>query len=166
MRSGKRSSQMILLILLSWTAILPIACGGGNNNPKAESPADQQILVLPISGYSDISTFDPALSTDFSATTVINMVFTGLVSVDDHLQIRDELAASHFLADDGLTWTFTLKPNLRFSDGTPLTSADVAYSIDRALKPELKSPNSLSYLGLIKTRTSAIQVRSRPSSQQ
>jgi peptide/nickel transport system substrate-binding protein/oligopeptide transport system substrate-binding protein len=49
-----------------------------------------------------------------------------------------------------MTYTFTLKPNLKFSDGTPLTSADVVYSIDRALDPAVKSGTSALYLGLIK----------------
>jgi ABC-type transport system substrate-binding protein len=52
--------------------------------------------------------------------------------------------------DDGLTWTFILKPNLKFSDGTTLTSHDVVYSIDRALQPATKSSVSPLYLALIK----------------
>ena len=48
-------------------------------------------------------------------------------------------AASYSEGSDGLTWTFHLRPNLKFSDGTPLTSADVAYSIDRDLQPAEKS---------------------------
>ncbi len=153
MLHGKQSPQTILLILLSLTAMLVAACGGGDN-PTSQSvgkaSSDKQVLVLPLSGYSDVATFDPALATEPSAITVINMIFTGLVQLDDHLQVHDELAASHSLGADGLTWTFKLKPNLKFSDGAPLTSADVAYSIDRALKPELNSPVAPAYLGLIK----------------
>jgi oligopeptide transport system substrate-binding protein len=66
------------------------------------------------------------------------------------LQVRDQLAASHSVSPDGLTWTFKLRPNLQFSDGTPLTSADVAYSIDRALQPTVKSVVAPIYLALIK----------------
>ncbi len=54
------------------------------------------------------------------------------------------------MGSDGLTWTFNLKPNLKFSDGTPLTSADVAYSINRALLPATKSVVGPVYLALIK----------------
>ncbi|HEX4203223.1 MAG TPA: peptide ABC transporter substrate-binding protein [Ktedonobacteraceae bacterium] len=151
MYSGKRSPQMILLILFSLATMLLTACGGSTTSQtKGMAPANQQILVLPLSGYSDVATFDPALATESSAITVINMAFTGLVQLDDHLQVRDELAASHSVSSDGLTWTFKLKPNLKFSDGKPLTSADVAYSIDRALEPDLKSPVAPLYLGLIK----------------
>ena len=153
MQRGKLSPQTTLLIFLSLVALLVTACGGSNNQTSqtvGKASADKQILVLPLSGYSDIATFDPALSTEISAITVDNMIYTGLVQLDDHLQVRDELAASHSLGADGVTWTFTLKPNLKFSDGAPLTSADVAYSIDRALEPSLASPVAPLYLGLLK----------------
>src|SRR5260370_17248328 len=62
------------------------------------------------------------------------------------------MAASYTHSADALTWTFTLKQGLTFSDGTPITSHDVVYSIDRALSPQVSSLNgvSLTYLGLIK----------------
>ncbi len=153
MQRGKPSPQTTLFIFLSLVALLITACGGSNNQTTqavGKASADKQILVLPISGYTDIATFDPALSTEISAITVDNMIYTGLVQLDDHLQVRDELAASHSLGSDGITWTFKLKPNLKFSDGAPLTSADVAYSIDRALEPSLASPVAPLYLGLLK----------------
>src|SRR5207245_9415683 len=62
--------------------------------------------------------------------------------------VVQELAASY--NEDDLQWTFKLKPNLKFSDGTPLTSQDVVYSIDRALQPANKSVVAPLYLGLIK----------------
>lgn len=153
MQRDKHRPQTVLFILLSLVALLVAACGGSNNQTSqavGKASADKQILVLPLSGYSDIVTFDPALTTEPSAITVDNMIYSGLVQLDDRLQVHDELASSHSLGSDGLTWTFKLKPNLKFSDGTPLTSADVAYSIDRALEPALSSPVAPLYLGLLK----------------
>jgi oligopeptide transport system substrate-binding protein len=150
MQSGKRLRAMLPVLLCVLTTLL-VACGGGGNSGTAtKAPASQQIYVYPQWGVADIKTFDPALDQDLPSAEAIDMVFTGLVQLNDKLQIVDQLAASHHLSPDGTTWTFTLKPDLHFSDGTQLTSADVAYSIDRALDPNLKSVVSPTYLGLIK----------------
>ncbi|QBD79937.1 peptide ABC transporter substrate-binding protein [Ktedonosporobacter rubrisoli] len=152
MQPGKFHLRITLPILFSLVALIATACGGGQTSTGAVTKAadNQQILILPVPGVADVTTFDPALATESSAINAINMVFTGLVQFDDKLQVHDELAQSHSVSADGRTWTFKLRPNLKFSDGTPLTSADVAYSIDRALAPELKSAVSTLYLGLIK----------------
>jgi len=54
------------------------------------------------------------------------------------------------VSKDRLTYTFTLRPNLAYADGTPLTAADVAASITRSLSKAANSPNALLYLGHIK----------------
>jgi len=105
---------------------------------------------MPLTGGSDINTFDPALAYDTLSISSIANVFTGLVELNRHLDIVPQLAASYSVSADGLTWTFVLKPNLKFSDGTPLTSHDVVYSIDRALQPTTKSTVAPIYLALIK----------------
>lgn len=154
-QAHKASRHKLSLVFLSVLALLVAACGGGTTTQTStqqatKASANQQVLVLPIEGSTELSSFDPALATDNPSITAINLVFTGLVTLDSKLQVQDQLAQSHSLAADGVTWTFKLKPNLKFSDGQPLTSADVAYSIDRALKPSLKSPVAPLYLGLIK----------------
>ncbi|HEX4713504.1 MAG TPA: peptide ABC transporter substrate-binding protein, partial [Ktedonobacteraceae bacterium] len=60
--------------------------------------------------------------------------------------------ATYSISPDNLTYTFHLKPNLKFSDGTPLTANDAAYSIDRALSKPINDQTGVSgtYLGLIK----------------
>ena len=78
------------------------------------------------------------------------MVFTGLVELDANGNVVPYLAQSWTESADHLTYTFHLRPNLKFSDGTPLTSADVAYSIDRALQPATKSGTGPYYLRYIK----------------
>ncbi len=137
-------------------AMLVAACGGGssssNSSAGTKAPANKQVFVSTYVGYAvpDISTFDPAKATDFNSAAAIETVFTGLVSEDDNLNIHPQLAASWTQSADKLSWTFTLKNGLKFSDGTPLTSKDVAYSIDRSLQPSLKSVTAPYYLRYIK----------------
>jgi oligopeptide transport system substrate-binding protein len=139
--------MLCLLALLSSCNLF-----GGPNQPSkpVKAPANKQVYVAPILGASDIITFDPALAYDASSITAIQMVFTGLVQFDDKFQIHPQLAQSWQQSSDGLTWTFHLKSHVKFSDGTPLTSADVIYSIDRALQPATKSTVAPIYLNLIK----------------
>ncbi len=155
MRLSSKLSTRILPPLFCLVAMLMVACGSGgsaNNGPSAptKAPASQQVFVDPEAGVSDIATFDPQLSTDLPSIAAIDMIFTGLVQLNDKLQVVPQEAQSYSEGSDGLTWTFHLRPNLKFSDGTPLTSADVAYSIDRALQPAEKSTVGPIYLALIK----------------
>ncbi len=149
MRSTKKSALGIIPILL--TVVLS-ACGdsGTSINGISRAPADQQVLNRPLSGIADIKTFDPTMVSTTTSLEPISMVFTGLVTLDDNQKVVPELAQSWSTSPDGMTWTFTLRANLKFSDSTPLTSKDVVYSLDRALQPDLASPAAPSYLNLIK----------------
>ena len=153
MQPGKKLLPKLLPTCLVLMAMLLVACGGSTTTTTTPSkaPASQQVLNMCFyNGVSDIKTFDPALSTDVNSIEAIDLVFTGLVQFDDNLKIQPQLASSYDLASDGLKWTFHLRPNLKFSDGTPLTSADVVYSINRALLPATKSVVGPVYLALIK----------------
>jgi oligopeptide transport system substrate-binding protein len=154
MQLSKKLTKGFLPTLLCVLALLLAACGGssgGTTSTIARAPANKQIYVQPYdTGETDIKSFDPALSPDLYSVDAEEMVFTGLVTLNDNMQVVDQMAASHSVAADGTTYTFKLKPNLKFSDGTSLTSTDVAYSIDRALDPATKSSDALSNLSLIK----------------
>src|SRR5579859_1721373 len=153
MQPTKHIAKGFLPTLFCLFSIILVACGS-STGPAAGSTApskaagSKQIYVYadPQEGVADIATFDPGLSTDLPSIAAIDMVFTGLVQLNDNLQVEPQLASSYSVSSDGLTWTFHLRPNLHFSDGTPLTSADVAYSIDRALQPATKSPVAPAYL--------------------
>ncbi|GLV54810.1 ABC transporter substrate-binding protein [Dictyobacter sp. S3.2.2.5] len=156
MKSHALSSRRLLPALLCIIAVLLAACGGtapattNSNTNSSKASDDKQILIQPITGRADLKTFDPALAGDIPSINAISKVFTGLVSLNDKLEVQKQLAQSYEASPDGLTWTFKLKPGLKFSDGTPLTSKDVAYSIDRALDPQVGSGVASTYLGLIK----------------
>jgi oligopeptide transport system substrate-binding protein len=150
MRSGKKFTTGFLSTLLCLMVILLAACGSNAPVTGQKAPVDKQVYVFPEDAVPDIATFDPGLSMDLNSNAAIDMVFTGLVQLDDQMVVRPQLASSWNLAPDGQTWTFHLRPNLKFSDGTSLTSADVAYSIDRALQPAEYSTVAPIYLALVK----------------
>ncbi|TMD92791.1 MAG: peptide ABC transporter substrate-binding protein [Chloroflexi bacterium] len=149
--------KRLLPIFLCLLSILLAGCDLGNNpaptvKKLVKAPADRQVYTVPQVGVTDITTLDPALvlSTDQTSMSAIQMIYTGLVQLDDKLQVQPQLAQSWNVSPDGLNYTFHLNKAMKFSDGTPLTSADVAYSIDRALQPATKSTVAPIYLSLIK----------------
>jgi oligopeptide transport system substrate-binding protein len=140
----------ILIMLLSLLTTILVSCSSTANYQRSNVPApdSEQILRIPI-GPSDFATLDPALVQDGGEIGAVQTIFTGLVQFNDRGLVKDQLAASHAISSDGLTYTFTLRANLKFSDGTPLTAQDVAYSINRTLSPATQSPVT-NYLSLIK----------------
>ena len=141
------------LFFLCLFTVLLSGCIFGGTPPKklVKAPSNKQVYTVPQVGVTQL-TLDPAqvLPGDQASLSAVEMLYTGLVQFNDNLQVEPQLAQSWQVSSDGLRYTFTLRPNLKFSDGAPLTSADVAYSIDRALQPATKSPVAPIYLALIK----------------
>ena len=75
--------------------------------------------------HGEPATLDPAAAGDAGSAAVIAQLFEGLTAMDPTLTPRPALAERWELRDDGRTVLFTLRDGLTFSDGTPLTAADV-----------------------------------------
>jgi len=133
-----------LMITIGALAMLLSGCGSSNSSHNTVLSADKQIFkpqdIGPASG--DLETLDPALvefGTDYDKA---QMIFPALITIDDNGKAIDWAAASHSVSTDGLTYTFKLRPNLKWSDGTPITAATYAYSINRSEDPCTASPVS------------------------
>ena len=92
-------------------------------------------------------TLDPALVEDSVSAEYVVEIFSGLVSLDAQLQVVPDLAERWDLSADGKTYTFYLRPGLRFHDGRAVTAADVKYSLERACSPATGSRVAEVYLG-------------------
>ncbi len=138
-----------LLALTGLLALLAAGCGSGNSGPVGL--AQDQTFTWPYVNTTavnnpslDVAVLDPAVITNAIDSSDIAMLYTGLVTLNSStLQIEPDAALSWDISDGGTEYTFHLRPNLSFSDGTPITASDFAYSINRAIEPNDVNGNSL-----------------------
>lgn len=89
---------------------------------------------------------DPARQTG-SAAGYVGLLYSGLVRLTPELQVEPDLAESWTVSEDGTVYTFTLREDMKFHDGKPITAADIQASWERAADPETDSTTTDTYLG-------------------
>ena len=112
----------------------------------AAAPAAAPAGVLRLEGGNPL-TLDPAISQDVTSWSYLIQIFSGLVRLDDKLELTPDVAESWTVSKDGMVYTFKLREQARFHSGRPVTAEDFKYSIDRALNPRTRSPVAATYLG-------------------
>ncbi|TDQ67103.1 peptide/nickel transport system substrate-binding protein [Maritalea mobilis] len=91
----------------------------------------------------DVSTLDPAIGYDWQNWSMIKSLFDGLMDYKPGTtELVPDLAESYTISDDGLVYTFKLKPGVKFHNGRELVAADVKYTLDRVVNPETQSPGA------------------------
>ncbi len=102
-------------------------------------PALAQNLEIAVS--QSPAGLDPHIITAFASFEIVNgTIYEGLTAVDKDLRVAPALAESWTVAPDGKTYTFKLRSNVTFHDGTPMTAEDVASSIRRVQSKDIASP--------------------------
>lgn len=91
---------------------------------------------LSIATQGELATLDSALYNDVPSSDMIGQVFEGLYRVKNGTEVEFGQAESVKVSDDGLTYTFTLRDGLKWSDGSPVTAADFEYSYQRLVDPK------------------------------
>ena len=92
------------------------------------------------------STLDPHVARETTSHFYVSGIFSGLVKLDEGLSVVPDLAESWQVDESGTVYTFTIKENITFHDGRPITAADFKYSLERATDPELHSDTAFLYL--------------------
>ena len=118
-------------LLLALLLALALWCG------PASAAAPGGASRLAFGHLSPCRTLDPALATDMDSIQVVRQVFEGLVRLKNGgLDVEPWLAESWETDSTGRQWTFTLRPGIRFHDGTPCNAAAVAFSFQRIVDPD------------------------------
>lgn len=92
--------------------------------------------VLSLQIASEPDKLDPALNSTVDGACLAILSFSGLYAYDENGQLVPELAESHEMSEDGMTYTFTMRDGLKWSDGEVLDANDVVYSWNRMANPE------------------------------
>ena len=167
MLAPRRAGLMRFLLPFALVLLLA-ACGGPQ--PEAgrplERPADTTIGAgssqpraggsITVAAASDAVSFHPYKTSDSGSTAYQALVYAGgLVTRDPHSPdtFVGELAESWALADDRVTYTFHLRPNLRWSDGHPITSADFKWTFEQARLPENNYPYAVNFEPIVSFET-------------
>lgn len=100
---------------------------------RALAAADASTLRRARAG--NLTTLDPHRPISAADMDIVNDLFEGLTAVDARGEVVPACAASWSVSSDALEYRFELRPDLRWSDGAPLTSADVVASLRRLLTP-------------------------------
>lgn len=102
------------------------ACGGEPAVPAADGGTIRIPLINdPI--------FNPVVAPDLGSVMINKVLYPGLVRPDSTLQPSPDLAVSWTTSDDGRSYTFALRPNVRWHDGAPFTARDVKFTFDQVM---------------------------------
>ncbi len=123
-----------ILVALCGLSVRATPAFPGDGSVAAARPDSVRILIgVP-------TTLDPAAQGDIGSAAVSAQLFEGLTAFDAQLHVRPALAASWDLLDGGRRIVFHLRPDLKFSDGSPLAAEDVVRSWMRIVDPDAPSP--------------------------
>ena len=109
------------------TALVMLLC-----LPAAEASNVDQNLVVGIQSYKT-QTFTPLNPIERDMVSVYDLVYDSVLTIDDNYMPQPCLAERWEMSSNGATWTFYLRDDVRFSDGTPLTAHDVVASANYIL---------------------------------
>jgi oligopeptide transport system substrate-binding protein len=110
-----------------------VACGGGGGGGTSETLAADQTLSFPM--VDDIGDLDPAHMSAAVDIDIFHNVFSGLYKFTDDLkQVPDIASGPPTISSDGLTYTFKMRQDAKFSNGDAVKAADFVYSWNRAAR--------------------------------
>jgi peptide/nickel transport system substrate-binding protein len=112
------------------------------DEPDVSTPRDQRGGEYHTVQTSDAVSFHPYATVDTSSSGYQSLVYSGdLINVDENtLEYIPWAAESYEISDDGLTFTFHLRKDLKWSDGTPLTAQDYKWTYDQVMDPVNEYP--------------------------
>jgi peptide/nickel transport system substrate-binding protein len=125
-------------LALGGTAALGAGLGVGPARGAAETPRRGGTLVA--AQEVDLLSLDPHKNSNFSALQGYDGIYESLTGYDEHTNVVPALAQRWEINNDGKTYTFHLRPNVKFHNGQPMTGDDVQYSIGRVLDPKTAAP--------------------------
>ncbi len=118
-----------------------------NQNLLSETPARGGVITEGIIGSPRF--INPLLAITDADRDLTALIYSGLLKATNDGTLMPDLAESYAISADGLVYTFTLREDATFHDGTPVTATDVVFTIQKAQDPSLRSPRRVNWEGVV-----------------
>ena len=144
---GGSTAAAAVLSACTPTTSVPSGTGAPAGQPRVSTtPGPRQGGTLTWSYVTEIPAIDPAVTVGAGDDLIGNM-FDSLVSVDAEGNVHPWLAAKWTVENDSKRFTFTLRDDVKFHDGTPLDSTAVKRTLERVADPRTKGAQAAAFLG-------------------
>jgi peptide/nickel transport system substrate-binding protein len=138
------SANFKFILFIFFPAVILTSCNGCN--PKQE----EKLNFFRYNQASGLASLDPAFAKDQSGIWICNQLYNSLLQLDNQLNIKPCIAKSWEISEDGLTYTFHLRTDVKFHDnacfesgkGRMVNAADVVFSFARIIDPKTASPGA------------------------
>lgn len=132
-----------LLLSLSMVLVFSLAaCGEEKGKSSGETSVEQELKVLRIASDVEVPSIDAQIATDGLSFEIIGATIEGLLQYDANGKLAPSIAKSYEVSEDGLTYTFQLRDDAKWDNGTPVTANDFEFSWKRGIDPEVGSEYS------------------------
>ncbi|MDN0064806.1 ABC transporter substrate-binding protein [Collinsella ihumii] len=108
--------------------------GSGSAAGSSAAQATSQVIVAMNAGSEPAAGFDPLVAWGCGEHVHEPLIQSTLITTDRDLNFVNDLATEYLCSDDGLVWTFTIRDDVVFTDGEPLTAHDVAFTVNAVAK--------------------------------
>ena len=150
----KNSLWLWLALLVSSLALVAAGCGGDDEEATdtgattEESGGEAADQTITVNWGTEPPSLDPGLATDVTSANILLNIMDPLVKLDDDLNPVPSAAESFETSADGKTVTFTLRDDLKWTNGDPVTAQDFEYSWKRTVSPDLGADYAYQFYGV------------------
>jgi peptide/nickel transport system substrate-binding protein len=155
----RRRNDRVRVAFVAGLLALGLVGAGAVSGTSAQAAVQSQaakkkLTTFTVGIHNNADSFNPFLGFEAESYEVWALMYDYMISYRmSDMSPQPGLAKSWNTSDDGLTWTFDIRSGVQWSDGKPLTAADIAYTYNRILHGSTEQQNWASYLASVKTVT-------------
>jgi len=144
---GRRLKLAVIILLIIFAVSSLITLEFLNQKLMVDRPTVGGQLIEGVLGSPRF--INPLLATTDVDRDLVTLIYSGLLRLRANGELEPDLAESYTISNDGLIYTFKLKPDLRWPDGVPLTVDDIIFTINLTQDPIIKSVRRASWNGVL-----------------
>lgn len=145
--------RLIRRFIIIWVAVVFVALLGligqiRNLNTRSHISISKPGGILREAELGTVKNLNPILPENATSSDINRLIFSGLTQHNDKRKIVSDLASSWDISTDGKTYTFHLRPNMKWHDGVAFSAADVVFTLAAIQNPDSRSPLAGSWQGV------------------